>query len=63
MIELKSKNFKCPHCKAKLTTFIPTPKLVSSKGYWDSLVICDKCHKALFKKVFPSGKIQTIKIN
>lgn len=64
MAKFQTKNYPCPHeCGRPIETRIPNSlDDCGEKGYWDSAVQCPHCNKMNFKKVFPGGKIEIIKI-
>ena len=57
---LRTKSYACPHCHKPIETRVPTKKLVSDKGYWDSAVMCPSCKGLNFKKVWPGGKVESV---
>jgi len=60
---LKEKTYACPYCKKGNMTTVPTNSLLApGRKYWDSATVCTQCKRVYFKKVYPDGKVQTIKM-
>ena len=58
----KLTQYECPYCKRLLFTPQPKKDMCSSKGFWDSAMICYECGKVSFVRVYPSGKTEVFKI-
>ena len=61
-MEIEIKKYKCPYCSNEIETRVPTEDLVSSKGYWDSMVKCNQCEGLHFKEIWPNGKIKIYRL-
>jgi hypothetical protein len=51
----KLTSYFCKNCCQEIPTRQPKKKDVSSKGYWDSAMICFECGKLNFVIVYPNG--------
>jgi len=60
---METKTYKCPCCNKTLSAKIPNQNAVTGKGYWDGVTTCTHCNEEHFKKVWPSGKIEVVKLS
>jgi len=57
----KMTQYTCNHCEKKIPTIQPDEKLVSAKGYWDSVTTCPECGELNFVCVWTDGKTKSHK--
>jgi len=58
----KNTFYKCEHCLNLIETIQPQKKMVTSKGFWDSAMVCINCGEINFVRVYPSGKTESFKL-